>query len=260
MGTFDVKAWMKRKLRDGLGITVCRSEYIQLELEPSTLRRFFAAYSVDCVFDIGANAGQYAEMLRKRVGYAGEIVSFEPIPALAADLRVKAQNESRWTIEEFAISGTEGSAVFHVARGDQFSSLNAAKTDEFDLSRDGAEVVNEITVKLMKLETAILRHKSRLGFKNLFLKLDTQGHDFEILRNATAIIPEIVGIQTELAIKRLYENSAPYNEVITFLASNEFALTAFVPNNIGHFPFLIETDGIFINTRLIDSKGRPSAR
>jgi FkbM family methyltransferase len=249
MGSFDVKAWVKRKLRDSLGVTVCRSDYVQLELEPITLRRFFSAYSIDCVFDIGANAGQYAAMLRDRVGYTGELVSFEPIPALAGMLRARAQNEAKWTIEECAISGADGSAVFHVARGDQFSSLNSPKIDEFDLSRDGAEVVDDITVKLMRLETAISRHKSRLGFRKLFVKLDTQGHDFEILRNAISVFPEIVGIQSELAVKRLYENSPPYNEVIAFLESNGFALTAFVPNNIGHFPFLIETDGIFFNTR-----------
>ena len=40
------------------------------------LRQVFGVFSIDCVFDVGANMGQYALMLRKKVGYRGLIISF----------------------------------------------------------------------------------------------------------------------------------------------------------------------------------------
>ena len=44
---------------------------------------------VDCVFDVGANNGQYAQILRKHADYQGRIISFEPIPSAADPLPKK---------------------------------------------------------------------------------------------------------------------------------------------------------------------------
>src|SRR6266496_6469145 len=79
--------------------------------ERDHLHRFFKHFKVDCVFDVGANAGQYANMLRTEVGYKGDIVSFEPIPELAQRLRAKAATGRwPWFVEELALDEREGQA------------------------------------------------------------------------------------------------------------------------------------------------------
>ena len=49
-----------------------------------------------------------------------------------------------------------------------------------------------------------------------------------------------VGIQTQLAIRRFYSASVEFSEALSRLNKCGFELSAFVPNNVGHFPVLIE--------------------
>jgi hypothetical protein len=63
--------------------------------EQRHLRKLFSKCNIDCVFDVGANYGQYARMLRDAVGFKGLIISFEPIAAAAAALRREFRNEPR---------------------------------------------------------------------------------------------------------------------------------------------------------------------
>ena len=41
--------------------------------EIQALKRFLSAFAVDCLFDVGANRGQYATMARRDAGYRGTI-------------------------------------------------------------------------------------------------------------------------------------------------------------------------------------------
>ena len=80
--------------------------------------------------------------------------------------------------------------------------------------------------------------------------MDTQGHDIEVALGAGKLLSEFIGIQSELAIKRIYADAPTYDEALKFYADRGFVLSAFVPNNAGHFPYLIETDCIMFRDDL----------
>jgi FkbM family methyltransferase len=243
---------IKRNLADiierAIGARILRPEKVGLAFEEFHLKRFFSHFQFDCVFDVGANAGQYAELLRRRVGFKGLIVSFEPIPDMIEVLRRKAKSDSNWYIEPVALSKTAGQGIFNVMALPEFSSLLSPKHDECNTYTDWNKVIHSIPVMTSTLKIEYLKYKEKLGFSRPFLKMDTQGNDVAVVQSAEETINEFVGLQSELSVKRLYENTPYFNEAISFYQSKGFALSAIVPNHPGHFPYLVETDCIMFRT------------
>lgn len=85
----------------------------------------------------------------------------------------------------------------------------------------------------------------------MLLDQNTQGYDVHILKNAGNCITCFVGLQSELSIKKIYQDSVYFCEAIKLYESLGFTLSAFVPNNAGHFPILVETDCIMINNNYL---------
>jgi FkbM family methyltransferase len=218
--------------------------------EKDHLHKFFKHFKVDCVFDVGANAGQYAQMLRTEVDYQGAIISFEPIAELAQQLRTNAAAEASWFIEELALDEREGQASFNILAGDQFSSLHAASSTGAGLFENQMRLSRQIEVRTSTLAIQLRKYQSKLGFKRPFLKMDTQGHDVSVANGAGDQLREFVGLQSELAVKRLYEDSPSFEEALDFYRRRGFELSALVPNNFGHFPRLLEIDCIMFRNDL----------
>jgi FkbM family methyltransferase len=219
--------------------------------EEAHLRKLLERYQVDCIFDVGADLGQYAEMLRKMVGYRGLIISFEPNPDTYAVLREKAIRDPKWVVENLALAAADGSQIFNIMSGSQFSSLCTPRHAEVNLFAQSNRISRSVNVRTETLTTAFERLQREHNFARPFLKLDTQGFDVEIVRHGRAVLANFVGLQSELAIKRIYEEAIDFREAITSYEELGFVLSAFVPNNQGHFPLLVETDCIMVRKELI---------
>jgi FkbM family methyltransferase len=232
------------------GTRIMQAQQVGLVFEEEHLRRFFAHFAIDCVFDVGANAGQYAQMLRTRVGYEGPIVSFEPIPELAAQLRARAEASSNWFIEEVALDSQVRAASFNVMKSDQFSSLRDPSHSDIDIFKDANAVARKVDVTTSTLDVYFRHYKDKLDFRSAYLKLDTQGNDVAVVSGAGESIRAFAGLQSELAIRKLYDGAEDFQSALQFYRSKGFELSAFVPNNAGHFPTLVEIDCIMYRSGL----------
>src|SRR5205807_8732980 len=87
------------------------------------LRELLARLQIDCVLDVGANAGQYRDFLRDRVQYGGTIVSFEPVSRHVEALRERSRGDDSWHIEGYALGSRDGAMPINVMVSDQFSSF-----------------------------------------------------------------------------------------------------------------------------------------
>ena len=198
---------------------------------------------VDCVFDVGANVGQYAIMLRKCAEYRGRIVSFEPNPYALDTLQAAAARDPNWHVEPIALGGAPGTAEFHAYEESVFGSFH-----DFGVSKHAPKTMGRrtITVPVQTLESYLSAARQRWNFKRPFLKLDTQGSDVEIAKSAGTSLTEFVGLQSEIAFQTIYEGTPDYLSALGFYQSAGFFISRIVPINQANFPEVVEMDVIMI--------------
>lgn len=244
---------VKRELRARwLGTRLALSGRTHQYPEIQALRRFLHGFSIDCVFDVGANHGQYATMLRKDVGFAGLILSFEPNPEVFGHLRRLADRDARWHVFNIALSDFDGTAAFNIMAADQFSSLEKPAEGIDAIFRSRNRVERQVEMQCRRLDGMMAALRGQHGFTRPFLKMDTQGHDAAVCDGAAAVLDQMAGVQTELAVRPLYQSGVDYRAMIDRLERGGFVPSAFFANNKGHFPLLVEMDGIFVNRAFLD--------
>lgn len=215
------------------------------------LRKLLDWLDVDCVFDVGAHRGEYATMLRERVGFRGRIISFEPIPELARELRERSHRDPDWHIEELALSDKVGRESFNVMEVSEFSSLGTPRHDDSRLFVQLNKINRTVEVDSATLGATVSRLRETYQFNRPFLKLDTQGADVAIVAAGRDVICEFVGLQSELAITKLYEESVDFREAINFYEQCGFSLCTFMPINPSHFPRMFEIDCLMVRKDLL---------
>lgn len=241
-----------REMKDrALALRLALAGRVHQYPEIQSVRRFLHAFSVDCVFDVGANRGQYATMLRKDAGFAGTILSFEPNPAVFTELSRRAASDGKWHVFNLALSDFDGTASFNIMAADQFSSLKKPSQEQDAIFAERNRVTRTVEMQCRRLDGLLPELQAAQGFARPFLKMDTQGHDLSVCEGAGAILSEFAGVQTELGVRPIYEGGAGYRAMIDWLAGRDFVPSAFFANNKGHFPLLVEMDGIFVNQALL---------
>jgi FkbM family methyltransferase len=243
------------------GLSISRSGQGWELIEPEVLARFLRAFRVDCVFDVGANVGQYAKRLRQ-IGYLGLIISFEPNPNAFQQLEEAARSDRRWIVHQTALDSEVRDVTFNVMKSDQFSSLHIPdhSTTKTFQQMNTIEATIPITTTTLDVMFAALR--AQFNFSRPFLKMDTQGHDSHVVAGGDKCLANFVGLQSELSLTPLYQDSLDFAETLNLYRSKGFKLSALVPNNGGHFPDLHEIDCIMYNPTFVDSDlsgGRPNS-
>jgi len=240
----SMKRYIKHLVERLGGILIVKESELYALPERTHLKRFFEHFAVDCVFDVGANTGQYRDLVRNQIGFVGPIISFEPVPELARILHGKRLQDSRWFVENTALDSECGLALFNVMDDNQFSSLKSPASNQPKIFADWNKVARQISVERSTLAIELPRWQDRLGFKRPFLKLDTQGNDLAVLEGAGQALQSFVGLQSELSFQQVYKGSVNFAQALCRYCELGFQLSALVPNNVGHFPNLIEMDCI----------------
>jgi FkbM family methyltransferase len=204
----------------------------------------FQQQGIDTVFDVGANVGQYARLLR-RWGYNGRIISFEPLSAPYRELAARARRDPAWETVNVGLGDTETRASINVSEASVFSSLLSGTQDlhAFDAA---SRTVRKEEVVIRRLDSILA--ELRGAGKKLCLKADTQGYERQVITGAGDQLCEFKCIQLELSMKPLYQNEASFAEMASLLADHNFKIALIKPFIFDSSLSLLQADVVFTSS------------
>jgi FkbM family methyltransferase len=208
------------------------------------LAAVLARFEITCVLDVGANLGQYAAMLREQ-GFGGRIVSFEPLADAHAALLRRAAKDARWQIApRLAIGDRDGEVELEVSAESDMSSV-LPQSDLLRTISPSSAVLGRERVPMARLERAAEPYL--LPDDRIFLKIDTQGFEPQVLAGAGGLLPRLSGLQLEMSLVPCYEGEVGFRAMLDRLAAAGFEPYLFIP---GYFERKLgrqlQLDGVFM--------------
>ncbi len=233
----------KLKVRKAFHLFGFDLRYFQ-DSEEGILRNLMNRLHPVVVLDVGANTGQYGRTLRG-IGYEGLIVSFEPLAAAHKELTVAAGGDGNWLVAPRAALGSaKGSIEINVSGNSVSSSVLPMNEAHLSVAPKSRYVATQ-TVALERLDDLLPSIFSGPG--PVFLKLDAQGYEEEVLKGATGILSRVVAIQMEISLIPLYEGAPSLVHLLSAMRDLGFELFQVVPGfrdvTTGQ---LLQLDGIFV--------------
>ena len=200
-------------------------------------------YDIDCLFDIGANTGQYARAVRAN-GYKGRIVSFEPLTDVQQALRDRAVSDPLWTVApQTAVGALTGKVEINVSGEFDMSSilpLDATARERLASTR----TKRRETVPVTTVAAALDEHAGSV--EAVFVKSDTQGYESEVLDGIADHWDRITGLQLELSLQPIYEGQPDHLALLERLAGHGFRPHLIVPGYWSrHYGRMLEYDAVF---------------
>lgn len=204
----------------------------------------------DCIFDVGANIGQFGQNTREVIGYTGTILSFEPNPTAFDRLAAHAKGDPDWHCYPFALGESAGVAKFNVMKFDNLSSLLQPGGESERYFADSNQVVETRDVEVRTVDDVFPELQAKFGFERPYLKLDTQGFDLHVARGAATTMASFTGCVSEVSFVPIYENQPTMTDSIACFRALGFELAElFNVHPGGWFQPLIECNAYFLNRR-----------
>lgn len=174
--------------------------------------RLLSHNNVSCIVDVGANDGGFATAIRRR-GYAGRIISFEPLNRPFELLKRKTMADESWHALQYALGDTKCEVTMNVSGNGGASSSILPMLDACTNAEPTSRYVGTETVSQERLDDVLPGLGVESGVRT-FLKVDAQGYEGPVLDGAADLIAggAIVGMQLELSLVPLYEGAMTYDE------------------------------------------------
>ena len=182
-----------------------------------------ARHAIDLLVDVGANQGQFAQEFRAH-GFTGSMRSFEPMEAAFGLLHKAAAKDPLWTVTRTALGDKEGEARMDVAANSVSSSLLPITAAHVEAESSSRTTGHEI-VPVSTLDAQLRDVKGDA----LWLKLDVQGYEHQVLLGASETLCRARVVQCEMSFRELYAGQTHYLDLLRYLDAAGFVPVSVVP-------------------------------
>lgn len=218
-------------------------DFTVLPSEISIRNQLIAHRNISLVLDVGANTGQYASLLRGQ-GYQGRILSFEPLAAEFEQLKQNAAEDPQWDCKQLALGSYNGSCEINRA-GNSYSSSILPMLERHIINAPDSHYVGKELISIARLDS--LEGEIANPHDRVYLKIDTQGYEMEVLKGAVRFLDRVSVLELELSVVPLYERQVLYQQMIQHLDLLDFDLVwvekGFSELDSGE---ILQFDGIFL--------------
>lgn len=207
-------------------------------------------YKFDLVFDIGANAGQYAMELRA-LGYQGTIISFEPLSQAFKALEKNAKNDAKWQVFNCALGNMDGQSTINISENSGSSSIYDINDISIEAQAD-TQYIGKETIQVKRLDSVFTDFYT--GNQQVFLKIDTQGYEMNVLEGGLDALQHANGLQIEMSLFPVYKNSELFDEMLEYINNKGFRLVHIKPGFANpETGIMLQLDAIFLRNNLAPS-------
>ena len=195
-------------------------------------------------YDIGASGG-----LQPRADNFIEVLNpifIEPDTSEFSELEEKGYNAINC-----ALWSEEKEKTFRIAKIQGCSSIYEPNYEFLKKYKDPEryQIKEEIKMNCTTLDNIIEKNN-----ESYFMKLDTQGSEYEILKGGKNVINNSIGFEIEIEFKEIYLNQPLFSEVNQLLLSNNFILLDFLNltkwerDNHRNFGEIIFVDALYLKS------------
>ena len=206
--------------------------------------KLLSSYDINIVMDVGANIGQYAKELRN-LGYTNRIISFEPLSSAFHQLQKSSSKDNLWDVYHHALGDKDCKSEINISGN--FNSTSSSINEMLPYHQEvapGSKYIGKEEIEIKTIDTVF--NKLCKEKDSVYLKVDTQGFEKNVIDGAKKSLQHISTIQLEMSLVPLYENELLFNQMYDLLFQKDYRLVSLEPGipdtKTGQ---LLQVDGIF---------------
>lgn len=204
---------------------------------------------IDNYIDVGSHLGTYTDLILS-IYPSCSVILIEPQKKIFKKIKAKYKKNNKIKFFNVALSNKESKKKLKINKHGITTTLSMfnEKNNYLKLkaklfgSTLGQMTEKIVYVKTKKLDNIISKQKSKTID---LIKIDTEGHEYEVLKGAKKKIKKIKYLLVEFHQDKIFKNYSS-NKIHSFLKKNNFLLIKIIK-----FPFARWHDRFYINRSLV---------